>query len=389
VIRVGFIINFDDREWLGGTSYFRNLIDAIQSMPERKIDPVILTSYGKKVQFPGSFFSAELVRSRLFLESHPAYVFRKVWRRLFSYDLILERFLIEQRIDVLSHAEFIGKNASIPVIGWIPDFQHKYLPEFFSLEEIKERDRGFELTIGRSSCVILSSYEARKDAERFYLSYKTKFRVLHFVAGGMNKGSVSDIQMLEDKYGFCKPYFLLPNQFWIHKNHKTVIEALRILRFQHRNILILVTGNTNDYRQPDYYSSLVSMARDYGVLDSFRVLGIVPYQDLVSLMSHSISLINPSLFEGWSTTVEEAKSLGKQIILSDIPVHREQAPEGGVFFQPEDAYALADILWDLQISYDIGLDKERMFQAQEKLIKRKHEFAKSYENIVLDVIDAR
>lgn len=45
-----------------------------------------------------------------------------------------------------------------------------------------------------------------------------------------------------------------------------------------------------------------------------------------TLMKHAIAIINPSLFEGGSTTVEEAKSLLKVIILSGIPVHREQNP---------------------------------------------------------------
>lgn len=47
------------------------------------------------------------------------------------------------------------------------------------------------------------------------------------------------------------------------------------------------------------------------------MLGLVPRSDVIALMRYSISLINPSFFEGWSTTVEEAKSMGKQIILSE------------------------------------------------------------------------
>ncbi len=39
----------------------------------------------------------------------------------------------------------------------------------------------------------------------------------------------------------------------------------------------------------------------------------------------STALINPSQFEGWSTTVEEAKSLGVKMLLSDLEVHKEQA----------------------------------------------------------------
>ena len=30
-------------------------------------------------------------------------------------------------------------------------------------------------------------------------------------------------------------------------------------------------------------------------------------------MYHSVSLINPSKFEGWSSSVEQAKSMGKKL----------------------------------------------------------------------------
>src|SRR5690606_16162197 len=60
------------------------------------------------------------------------------------------------------------------------------------------------------------------------------------------------------------------------------------------------------------------------------------------LMKHSISILQPSLFEGWSTTVEDAKQLNVRIILSDISVHKEQNPQNGFFFNRLDPKDLAD-----------------------------------------------
>jgi len=56
------------------------------------------------------------------------------------------------------------------------------------------------------------------------------------------------------------------------------------------------------------------------------------------------AVINPSLFEGWSTTVEEAKSMGVPMLLSDIGVHREQAEGRASFFDPHAPETLADLL---------------------------------------------
>lgn len=58
-----------------------------------------------------------------------------------------------------------------------------------------------------------------------------------------------------------------------------------------------------------------------------KLQGGVAYADVYALMRFSVRVINPSLFEGWSSAVEECKSVGKRLVLSGIPVHREQAAE--------------------------------------------------------------
>jgi glycosyltransferase involved in cell wall biosynthesis len=61
-------------------------------------------------------------------------------------------------------------------------------------------------------------------------------------------------------------------------------------------------------------------------------------------MRASSALLNPSLFEGWSTTVEEARALGVPLILSDLSVHREQAGNDACFFDRSSAASLAEAL---------------------------------------------
>lgn len=77
----------------------------------------------------------------------------------------------------------------------------------------------------------------------------------------------------------------------------------------------------------------------------------------------SLGYINPSFFEGWSTTVEEAKYRGKPILLSDLKVHREQAPAKSVFFDPNDPEDLAKKMWDLwqqaTLNEDVDVLKRR------------------------------
>jgi len=79
-----------------------------------------------------------------------------------------------------------------------------------------------------------------------------------------------------------------------------------------------------------------------GLETNFRYLGIIPLEHVYALLRTSVALINPSRFEGWSTTVEEAKSFGVPLILSDIDVHREQAGSTACYFGLDDPATLAD-----------------------------------------------
>src|SRR5690606_17136877 len=128
-----------------------------------------------------------------------------------------------------------------------------------------------------------------------------------------------------ERYGLPPTYFFLPNQFWSHKNHATVIEALALLKARGRAVTVAASGNPVDPRDPAHFERLTARAAALGVDDLFRPLGLIPYADIALLMRGSAALINPSLFEGWSTTVEEAKATGTPMILSSLDVHREQA----------------------------------------------------------------
>jgi glycosyltransferase involved in cell wall biosynthesis len=79
-------------------------------------------------------------------------------------------------------------------------------------------------------------------------------------------------------------------------------------------------------------------------------LGLIPYEDVLNLIYFSKALINPSFFEGWSSTVEEAKSIGTLSIISDIPIHREQSPKNVIYFDPNDSVNLAEILENILLN---------------------------------------
>lgn len=382
MIRVGLALGVS---WLGSVNYYRNLLNAVWSLPDRQIEPVLLLGKRADMGILAGLPPVEVVQSRWFDPLTPRWAIRKSWQQAFASDPFLERFLRSHRIDVLSHSDFLGRHAAVPAMCWIGDFQHRQLPQFFKRPERIYRDRDFRMQCHHATRILLSSYDAQRSLATFEPSCVEKSRVLQFVAQPHVDGETTELGLLQERYGFAGSYFHVPNQFWAHKNHQLILDALALLKARGQPVLVIATGAKEDYRQPRYFEQLMARADALGVLDSFRTLGVIPYTDLVGVMSNAVALINPSRAEGWSTSVEEAKSLGKRIILSDIPVHREQAPADGVYVGPDDTTGLADAMWQVLTGFEPVADRERMEHARIELPGRVRVFAETYQQFVLEV----
>lgn len=386
MIRVGFALG---GMWMGGVTYYRNLLTAVTSLPDCRVEPVLFVPEGADAAFLSGLPDVEVVRSPWFDQFSPRWIARKATQHALKADPLLARFLRGHRIDVLSHADILGSRGGIPALCWIPDLQHRQLPHLFKRSERLYRDWDFRLQGRHADRIILSSEAARSDLAVFAPGAVARSEVLRFVAQPRVTANTSGRRVLEQRYGFGGPYFHVPNQLWAHKNHRLILQALRVLKDAGEPAVVLSTGATEDYRQPGYFGALMAEARALGVEDRFRVCGLVPLDDLVGLMLNAQALINPSRAEGWSTSVEEGKSLGKRVVLSDIAVHREQAPPGGLYVDPDDAPALAAAMRTVASEHDDAMDAARMLAAREALPGRVRAFGEAYQRVVVDAVMAR
>ena len=382
--RVGFVPPSGDQGWLGGISYFRNLFRALEHSRSGLLKPVVFIGGDADAQLFADYPAVELVRSALVSRGSGRWWLRQLELRLAHRDHLLCELLRKREIGVLSHSGHLGPGADIPALGWIPDLQHLKLREFFTLAEIAARTKLFRAYCRYCPLVIVSSLAAAGDLRSAEVQCADKIRCLPFVADVPAPAELPPRAELERKYHLPGAYVLLPAQFWAHKNHIVVVEALTYLKGKGDSILVLATGNPRDYRQPEHFAQLMTRVRSAGVEAEFRALGVIPHRDVMGLMLNAAAVVNPSLFEGWSTTVEEAKSLGKRVILSDIAVHREQAPSRGLYFEPRDAEALARHLLSAVRDLDPTEEQNHESQARSELPNRQAEYARKFEEIVVE-----
>jgi glycosyltransferase involved in cell wall biosynthesis len=214
----------------------------------------------------------------------------------------------------------------------------------FSFGAYWKRELGFRAQVISGRHIMLSSEDSRSDCKRVFPRSIDRTSVVHFSVPAPSLSRDEDIRNIPDGYNLPEHFFYLPNQFWSHKNHRVVIEALDTLKQKGHNLVVATSGKPDDYRHPEHYQALQSMVESHGLTDNFRFLGMVPRSHVFALLRSCTALINPSLSEGWSTTVEEARALGVPMLLSNLPVHMEQAGDSARFFNPHSASQLSSLM---------------------------------------------
>jgi glycosyltransferase involved in cell wall biosynthesis len=190
--------------------------------------------------------------------------------------------------------------------------------------------------------IVFSSFDVLNDFKKFYSYAQNKVFVIPFLSIiGDNYKKINSIDILK-KYKLPETYFVCSNQFWTHKNHIIILKALKILKEKNIDVNIVFTGKEYDYRNPRYFSSLQKYIRKNELEKYVLFLGFIDRDEQVKIIDNSLCIIQPSLFEGWSTIVEDAKALNKYIIVSDIPIHREQIAQNCLFFNPADPSELSE-----------------------------------------------
>lgn len=387
-IKVAFL-DIGSTEWYGGLYYYRNLLYALSTLEKKEIEPIVFV--GRRVDQnlikPLEKF-APVVRSSLFDKNSYARNIARLSLLLTGSNVLRNIYLKKQGIQVVSHSNIRDRATPFKVINWIPDLQHNFLPELFSQKEIVSRNKLFREIIEKSDMLLLSSNAAFADLKDKYTVRNEHIKVLNFVASlhGQAVPGQDEMQKISNKFGIEHKFFYLPNQFWKHKNHLVVFEAVRKLKNKGIEVLILCSGHMNDYRNREHVNYLHDYIRRNNLEANVKLLGLIEREEVLALMRFSIAVINPSYFEGWSSTVEEAKSLGKTVILSDINVHKEQNPPGGRYFSPGDQTELSEIIEEMWISRKGGPDEELEENARRKLPGRVQNFALAYQDMVVNMV---
>lgn len=273
----------------------------------------------------------------------------------------------------------------VPFALAIHDLQHRLQPEFPEVSLIEHmkwnwREEFFGRAIAGARLVIADSEEGKRNILRFYDCDPGKIRILPYTLPSCSTIKVSEERRQEvvGHLNIPRRFFFYPANFWPHKNHYRIIEAIGLLK--RRNcveIPIVFVGKT--YPQLEILPICKALAKSYFVGDQVYYRGYVSDEELASLYKTAVGLVMPTYFGPTNIPYIEAFFYECPIIASDIPGIREQVGKAALLVNPKDTEAISDAMHRLWTKKELRktLIEEGQRQLEEFLPEHFREKVKS------------
>ncbi|MGY2803717.1 FkbM family methyltransferase [Bradyrhizobium sp. USDA 4506] len=230
----------------------------------------------------------------------------------------------------------------IPSVLNLHDLQHLHFPENFLPSDIEARNRLYRRSASLADAIVVSSDFVRNDlvtqmqvppAKVFTVPVTWDPRVI----AGLSAFSVEDAIA---QYKLPSRYVVYPAQFWPHKNHARLVQALRIVRDKRPNadLKLVFTG----YRGHSGWPAVKATIEKLGLGPHVMCLDHVPVDHLAAIYKGALYCVMPSTFEASSYPVIEAQVLGVPAMCSNVTSLPELMQGGaGLLFDPFDVEDIA------------------------------------------------
>ncbi len=384
------ILALGDAGWQGGIQYTTNLLNALDKVENSgEIEIHLFKKESQVFSDISDFTTVNIIVHPIETSFRSKKLLNKLWWKfneiIFNdYHRRFVDYFLQNNFDFVFPSNIPSKYRKINVASWIADFQYHHFPDGASTSVTLKAENLISGIAKNSKKIILSSNFCEKDCHRLFPCTIGKTFVMPFSVYINPKYLLeNNLDWVVKKYELPKKYFIVSNLFAPTKNHKVIFEAMGLLKKKGVIVNLVCTGNIVDYRNESYANDILQMLTEYKIRSQVFLLGLIPRLDQLALYRTSTAMIQPSLNEGWSTSVEEAKVLGKDILTADIEVHKEQIIDNPFQFKSINSEDLA-----LKIETIVQNTKDSTFpdiQKEKKAFQSYQESVKSFGNRFLEI----
>jgi glycosyltransferase involved in cell wall biosynthesis len=217
------------------------------------------------------------------------------------------------------------------VISTIHDLMHRYEPHFPEVSarfRYGAREHRFRNIACLSDAVLVDSEVGRDQVVESYHVPRERIWPLPYVAPSYLRDT-SPRADFDTYYKLPARFIFYPAQFWPHKNHSRLLEAISIVAINHSDIaLVLSGGKRHAFEQVQAYVKALRL--DAKVF----FVGHVPDADLSGFYKRARALVMPTFFGPTNIPPLEALALGCPAIVSGVYGMPEQCGDAALYFNP-------------------------------------------------------
>jgi glycosyltransferase involved in cell wall biosynthesis len=296
-------------------------------------------------------------------------------QRQFALSAWLDRLNLD--LMLYAHPAATAFETNVPYVFVVHDLQHRVnpqFPEFSANGEWDRREYLFRNGVARATVVVTPSETAKEDVLHYYGDRVSpeQVAVLPHVAPSylLVDDAEAERERARGRRALPERYIFYPAQFWPHKNHAKLLEALAELRHgSSLDVPVVMTGSAPDAIRRRTLAETHELADSLGIRDLVHGLGYVDDREIAGLYLNATALVMPTFAATANIPVIEAWTLGCPVITSDIRGVREQVGSAALTVDPSSASAIADAIATLWTAVS---QRERLVEAGSQRVREHH-----------------
>lgn len=216
------------------------------------------------------------------------------------------------------------------------DLQEMHLPQNFSSAKLYRRIRRWTVYCELKNLRYICSFNHIKNDLIKYLKIPDDFIDVQFL--GIRNHWCVNYSCVTYEENLDSTFLFYPANFWPHKNHFNLIEAIAILSKKNNKIKLLLTGAKTGKE----YDLLRNHVNLLGLQNNVKFLGTVSEKELAKLYCESELVVIPTLYEAGSYPVMESIFFNKVPVCSAISAIKETIGDNDVYFDPYSPESIAE-----------------------------------------------
>ena len=266
-----------------------------------------------------------------------------IWRKLCAHFHPIARTLIREKCDlwIFPAHNLRSYQFPVPALVAIHDLMFRYekrFPESASTWEFLNRERSCRNICRWSRGVLVDSEVGRQQMIEFYSIATESVFALPFIAPRYMREEESP-PGFDERYRLPDKFLFYPAQFWEHKNHQKLIEAVAGLKAELPDIKLVLAGS-----KKNAYDKALNLVTKLKLDSDVLFLGYVPDADMPELYRRARALVMPTFCGPTNIPPLEAFVVGCPVAISGIYGMPDQVGDAGLLFDPESLGEIVDCI---------------------------------------------